>query len=245
MGGRGAAEDKKEELLGAVAIKPAGWDRTGWEAFRYFLYDPDNGTILSRTPKSWLLITVFYTIYYTCLAAFWYVCLIIFFTTIPDKLEGPKWQQKESLIGKNPGIGIRPLNQDERIDSNMFKLKWGDVNTVISQADGEGDLNADFARRAQKFMEVYDNDAVDYDTFSLDNLGPCANHPYGYPAFSLSSTKSGAGNLFQSTKKTLKIIQTGPRVSRIISILCLLLRSKTFLSIAKEDIQLTRMLSKT
>jgi len=180
--GRGAAEDKKEELLGAVAIKPAGWDRTGWEAFRYFLYDPDNGTILSRTPKSWLLITVFYTIYYTCLAAFWYVCLIIFFTTIPDKLEGPKWQQKESLIGKNPGIGIRPLNQDERIDSNMFKLKWGDVNTVVSQADGEGDLNADFARRAQKFMEVYDNDAVDYETFSLDNLGPCANHPYGYLA---------------------------------------------------------------
>ena len=101
--GKGAAEEKKEELLGAVAIKPPGWDRTGWEAFRYFLYDPDNGTILSRTPKSWFLITVFYTIYYSCLAAFWYVCLLIFFQTLPEATLGPKWQQEGSLIGINPG----------------------------------------------------------------------------------------------------------------------------------------------
>merc|ERR1712098_831359 len=180
MGGRGAAEDKKEELLGAVAIKPAGWDRTGWEAFRYFLYDPDNGTILSRTPKSWASITIFYTIYYSCLAAFWYVCLIIFFTTLPDKMEGPKWQQEASLIGKNPGIGVRPLNQDSRIDSNMFKLKWGDLNTLPSNKEGEGDLNADYAKRAELFMNVYAEEAVDYETFDLAQLGPCANHPYGY-----------------------------------------------------------------
>ena len=25
-----------------------GWDRTGWEAFKYMLFDPDNGTILTR-----------------------------------------------------------------------------------------------------------------------------------------------------------------------------------------------------
>jgi len=178
--GRGAAEDKKEDLLGAVAIKPPGWDRTGWEAFRYFLYDPDNGTILSRTPKSWALITIFYTIYYSCLAAFWYVCLIIFFTTLPDKMEGPKWQQEASLIGKNPGIGVRPLNQDSRIDSNMFKLTWGDLNTLPSNKEGEGDLNADYAKRAELFMNVYAKEAVDYETFDLAQLGPCANHPYGY-----------------------------------------------------------------
>ena len=99
----GADTEKKEELLGAVAIKPPGWDRTGLEAFRYFLYDPDNGTILSRTPKSWALITIFYTIYYSCLAAFWYACLLIFFTTLPAATDGPKWQQEGSLIGINPG----------------------------------------------------------------------------------------------------------------------------------------------
>merc|ERR1711997_1029997 len=110
----------KEDMLGAVAIKPPGWDRTGLEAFRYFLYDPDNGTFLSRTPLSWLKITVFYTIYYSCLAAFWYVCLLIFFQTLPVEYSGPKWTLDRSLIGKNPGVGIRPLNRDVRIDSNLF-----------------------------------------------------------------------------------------------------------------------------
>ena len=107
-------EEGKEELLGAVAIKPPGWDRTGWEAFRYFLYDPDNGTFLSRTPLSWLKITVFYTIYFSCLAAFWYSCLLIFFQTLPDLDIGPKWKQGASLIGANPGVGLRPLNRDSR-----------------------------------------------------------------------------------------------------------------------------------
>jgi len=177
--GAGAAE-KKEEIIGAVAIKPPGWDRTGLEAFRYFLYDPDNGTILSRTPKSWLLITIFYTIYYSCLAAFWYVCLLIFFQTLPEQVDGPKWQQEGSLIGINPGIGIRPLNQDARIDSNIFVLKYSDNNEVLSELEGEGDLNIDYAKRAQKFMEIYQNNAVDYENFEVASLGPCQNHPYGY-----------------------------------------------------------------
>jgi len=179
--GKGAAEEKKEELLGAVAIKPPGWDRTGWEAFRYFLYDPDNGTILSRTPKSWFLITVFYTIYYSCLAAFWYVCLLIFFQTLPEATLGPKWQQEGSLIGINPGVGIRPLNRDSRIDSNMFKLKFSDSNEVLSEPEGEGDLNIDYARRAEKFMEVYNKaSGNDYIDFDMASLGPCQNYPYGF-----------------------------------------------------------------
>merc|ERR1712001_379649 len=140
----GKDDTKKEEMLGAVAIKPPGWDRTGWEAFRYFLYDPDNGTFLSRTPLSWLKITVFYTIYYSCLAAFWYVCLMIFFQTLPDEGIGPKWKLDGSLIGVNPGVGIRPLNRDSRIDSNMFVLQYIDSNEIPTDLDGEGDLNIDY-----------------------------------------------------------------------------------------------------
>jgi len=179
--GKGAAEPKKEEIIGAVAIKPPGWDRTGLEAFRYFLYDPDNGTILSRTPKSWALITIFYTIYYSCLAAFWYVCLLIFFQTLPEETLGPKWKQDGSLIGVNPGIGIRPLNRDERIDSNMFSLKFSDTNYVLSEMNGEGDLNIDYAKRAALFMDIYNKPAgAGYNKFDLASLGPCAQHPYGY-----------------------------------------------------------------
>jgi len=173
--------DKKEEMLGAVAIKPVGWDRTGWEAFGYFIYDPDNGTVLSRTPKSWALITIFYTIYYSCLAAFWYVCLLIFFSTLPEAVDGPKWQQENSLIGINPGVGIRPLNQDSRIDSNIFMLQEGDTNMVPSTPDGEGDLNIDYARRAEMFMEVYKKPSGDnYEDFDISTLGPCKDHPYGF-----------------------------------------------------------------
>ena len=35
--------------------------------FRYFLYNPETGEILSRTPISWAKIIIFYCIYYTCL----------------------------------------------------------------------------------------------------------------------------------------------------------------------------------
>lgn len=158
-----------------------GWDRTGWEAFRYFLYDPDNGTVLSRTPKSWALITIFYTIYYSCLAAFWYVCLLIFFSTLPVDTDGPKWQQNASLIGINPGVGIRPLNQDSRIDSNMFMLHDGDTNELPTTPEGEGDLNIDYAVRAQLFMDVYKKPSGDeYIDFDLSHLGPCQDYPYGF-----------------------------------------------------------------
>merc|ERR1712210_211699 len=51
------------QKLGGTAIKPVGWDRTGWEAFQYMLYNPDTGEILTRTPLSWLKITVFYCIF--------------------------------------------------------------------------------------------------------------------------------------------------------------------------------------
>ena len=96
------------QKLGGTAIKPVGWDRTGWEAFRYMLYNPDTGEVLTRTPLSWLKITVFYCIYYSCLAGFWIACMNIFFATLPENMDGPKWQQADSIIGVNPG---RDLDQ--------------------------------------------------------------------------------------------------------------------------------------
>jgi len=180
--------------LGGTAIKPVGWDRTGWEAFKYMLFDPDNGTILTRTPLSWLKITVFYIIYYTFLACFWIACLVIFFQTLPEEESGPKWQQDWGLIGKNPGVGLRPRNTDERIDSQMFVLKKGDTNIHPSDLDGEGDLNADYAVRVSKFFEMYKKTLAPavpgpdpakplfkgYQKFDTSVLGSCGDFPYGY-----------------------------------------------------------------
>ena len=85
------------------------------------------------------------------------------------------------------GVGIRPLNQDSRIDSNIFMLQDGDNNMVPSTRDGEGDLNIDYARRAELFMEVDNKPAGDdYLDFDTASLGPCANHPYGFVGDNLS-----------------------------------------------------------
>merc|ERR1712110_747050 len=90
--------------IGCSAIKPV--ERHGLEALKHFLYDPDTGAILSRTPKSWALITIFYIINYSCLAAFWCLCLFIFFQFIDN--DQPRWQQENSLIGRSPALGVRP-----------------------------------------------------------------------------------------------------------------------------------------
>jgi len=180
-----AEQLKLEETakLGGTAIKPIGWDRTGWEAFQYMLWNPDTGEVLTRTPLSWLKITVFYCIYYTFLAGFWIACLQIFFTTLPEVADGPKWKQTGSLIGNRPGVGMRPRNSDKKIDSQMFVLDINDKNLHPSHPDGEGDINADYATRAQKFLEVYKNTQQDdYKTFDLAQLGDCQNFPYGYTA---------------------------------------------------------------
>jgi len=189
--------------LGGTAIKPVGWDRTGWEAFKYMLFDPDNGTILTRTPLSWLKITVFYLIYYSLLACFWIACLVIFFQTLPEDVNGPKWQQDWGLIGKNPGVGLRPRNTDQRIDSQMFVLKQGDTNIHPSDLDGEGDLNADYAVRVSKFLEAYNKTVAPaianddstkepvfkgYEKFEYKTeLGTCGAFPYGYVATDASA----------------------------------------------------------
>jgi len=141
-------------LLGGTAIKPAGWDRTGLEAFKYLLYNPETGQVLTRTPLSWLKIFVFYCIYYSCLAAFWGLMLYIFFvTTVPDT--HPRWMLKESLIGINPGLGVKPGPTDKRIDSSLYKL-WAKGNNATNEdghEKGEGDMNIDYATRMSIFLE--------------------------------------------------------------------------------------------
>ena len=79
----------------------------------------DTGAIMGRTPMSWLLITVFYIIYYPCLAGFWVACLYIFFQFVDN--EKPRWEQENSLIGRSPALGVRPgqVSQDYIVAENL------------------------------------------------------------------------------------------------------------------------------
>lgn len=47
----------------------------------------------------------------------------IFHLTISDKY--PKWQLEESLIGTNPGLGVRPQSPRKRVDSALISFMEG------------------------------------------------------------------------------------------------------------------------
>jgi len=186
-----------KQVMGGTAIKPVGWDRTFCESLQYMIYDPANGTILTRTPLSWAKIILFYCIYYSCLAGFWIGCLHIFFMTLPA--DQPRWQQNASIIGSNPGVGVRPKSTDALIDSSMFVINAGNKDMEPTNKgekyEGEGDKNIDYAYRAQKYLDVYNNtkglrdcekNEIDKDKdsciFDLATLEDCEKFPFGFVA---------------------------------------------------------------
>jgi len=174
--------DNKPTILGGTAIKPK--ERHGWEAVRYLIHNPETGEYFTRTPKSWLLITTFYIIYYSCLAAFWAAMLAIFLQTLPDYnaiQAQPKWTTDSSIIGMSPGLGMRPKNQDEKIDSAMIQYNIA--------AKEDTDIVAGWgpwAERAQKFLKTIEQNRQDQaegvQQFDLSQLGDCgkANTNLGY-----------------------------------------------------------------
>jgi sodium/potassium-transporting ATPase subunit beta len=88
-----------------------------------FLYDSSTGAVLGRTCGSWFKITVFYIIFYALLSCFFYACYQIFATTLelPEQNGSPKWTQDASLIGSNPGVGFRPMpDQDKNSESTLI-----------------------------------------------------------------------------------------------------------------------------
>lgn len=169
--------DTKPTILGGTAIKPK--ERHGWEAVRYIIHNPETGEFFSRTPKSWALITGFYIIYYSCLAGFWLAMLNIFFLTLSDT--EPKWIADNGLIGKSPGLGLKPGQLNELIDSSMIAF-----NKEKKEAQGApGDANyvdgyAGFAERIEKFLGPYKN-CTGAHCFPLSSLGSaCSTKPYGF-----------------------------------------------------------------
>jgi len=171
----------KPKIMGGTAIKPV--ERKGMEAIRYLIYNPETGEVFTRTPKSWALITVFYLIYYACLAAFWAMCLMVFLKTLPEG--EPKWQTSGSLIGISPGMGMRPLQTEKLIDSSIISYL----------ADSKGDVKLDdgtkiqgwqgWVNRTTDFLNTY-NPSADQKVaegvklFDKSILKGCAKGNFGY-----------------------------------------------------------------
>jgi len=113
-----------------MAKKSDKYNPDGEGGFGQFLYNSNTGQVLGRTCGSWFKITVFYIIFYALLAGFFYLCYQIFATTLetPDNGGAPKWKQDASLIGSNPGVGFRPMpDQDKNSESTLIWYKTEDT----------------------------------------------------------------------------------------------------------------------
>jgi len=113
------------------------------DGFMKFLFNKEKGTCLGRTATSWARILVFYVIFYTCLAAFWLLCLNIFLSTIDREL--PRYYGKGTIIGVNPGVGYQPWIK-ENPESTLVKFN---VKDPESYSEFVGALN--------KYLEKYEN----------------------------------------------------------------------------------------
>ena len=116
--------------------------------------------------------------------------LQLFFLTVPT--DNPKYQLDASIIGQNPGVGIRPGQADQKLDSSMIFLVTEGQDTEPTDDNGEGLKNADWAKRYEIFLKNYENttntkencknlpkgEACRFDPNAI--LGDCAKKPYGY-----------------------------------------------------------------
>lgn len=162
-----ADKNQVQAPIGATAIKPPEYHGVEW--VRRLLYNPDTGEVLTRTPKSWGLITIFYLIYYSCLAAFWAAMMQIFFQTLD--WEKPKWQNSASLIGVSPGLGMQPSQPAEFIDSSMIKYDSSDANSY-----------SHYVEASKNFLgEKYSQSAAGI-KFDTSKLGNCQPGQFGYDA---------------------------------------------------------------
>ncbi|GAV04800.1 hypothetical protein RvY_15024 [Ramazzottius varieornatus] len=104
-----------------------------WASFMEFLYNKKEGTVLGRTGKSWLQITVFYIIFYGVLAAFFAVLLVLFLQTLDPNQ--PKWQRDQGIIGDTPGMGFRPTPKDSGSTLIWVKSSGPSANTSQQYID--------------------------------------------------------------------------------------------------------------
>ncbi|KAG9509047.1 hypothetical protein GZH46_02444, partial [Fragariocoptes setiger] len=93
------------------------------QKFKLFLWNPKTRKCMGRTPLGWAKLVAFYIVLYTSLAAIWIFLFYLFRLTISDKY--PKWQLADSIIGMNPGVGYRPQNPRNRVESALIAFRQG------------------------------------------------------------------------------------------------------------------------
>jgi len=97
------------------------------------IWNPQKKEFLGRTGSSWAKIGLFYIVFYSCLAGFFAIMLVGFFSTLDDK--SPTMTHMYSLIKQNPGMGYRPMTETEstliHFNSSVPKTYKEQVNNIL------------------------------------------------------------------------------------------------------------------
>lgn len=160
---------------------------TKWQSFRRAIWDSENREFCGRTGLSWFKITVFYIIFYACLAAFWTCMLVIFYQTISS--DKPKWQLGHSRIGTSPGLGFRPFPPDKNVDSTLIWYNASNPKTVDHYVENlneylkpyrEGNVGAKIKTCGEN--DTATEEQVCHFDLSTDTDNPCTEtRKYGFP----------------------------------------------------------------
>ena len=101
--------------------------RAPFSAGLYWLKSLDNSDfklVIFRTPRSWLLISIFYLVFYVALMLFFFALLGIFIQTLPTMSEGPRYTVDSSFIGKKPGVyWLRSSDKSQKLVIVIFRYQ--------------------------------------------------------------------------------------------------------------------------
>jgi len=155
---------------------------------------------MGRNASSWAKITLFFVVFYLCLAAFFAGMLNAFLATMPPRKDGPKLTQY--LAGKSP-LRVAPWNKIKVFNkdkSDTYQKYVDQINEFLEPYRKQTGANKDgFLQQPCNFTstESRSSGAKKQCYFDLANLGPCYSNAkdftYGFkdgtPCFFLKMNK--------------------------------------------------------
>ncbi|KHJ40903.1 sodium / potassium ATPase beta chain [Trichuris suis] len=184
MGSKGYANSHPEKVKQAEKGK--------LRSFLEFLYNPREKKVFGRTGRSWAEITLFYIVFYSCLAGFFAINMAIFLQLTDPKV--PRYYGKGSIIGINPGMGYQPWLRDDpestliyinRSDPSSYEKYVNQLRKFYSkyknlndtrQCNEPGESNSqdtDIACAFDLFAAIENSSCGEKDDFGFSSGQPC------------------------------------------------------------------------